>query len=788
MTTAHFRVHFHQGGGRFAQRTAAIAEEAFGRLSPYFDAEGGDDVVHIVCTDLVDGANGLARTQPYDGITLFAFAPEADTDLARYDDWLRLLVYHELTHVLHLNQAGLLWDIVNGAFGKVYQPNHILPQWFIEGLAVFTETDFTAAGRAGSTPFEQYLRVAALEDTLPTSIGGLTGNPNTPPGGTWAYVFGGDFLRFIAERHGRKALARFVDDYGQRLPLGLNLVAKRHFGGEDLPALFDLWRAARVARARAFEGERRRQGLRIGERLTTGGLTHHVPIFDGDGAVLLTQGDGWSADAYVRRELATGQTTRLFQCDGGCGHAVRLPGGSGLEPGGTGQLLLVSNDQTDAHRVSRELWLLSPQGQGWAQAPPRRARLTHGLRAREPDVDASGRRIAFIAARWGETALMTLTLDEAGRPSAPEAIISFEEGLTLAQPRWVGDRLLYSAQRPGGFRDLWIRDAAPGATPRRLTEDRAHDFAPTVHPDGRTVLYASDPQGIYDLYALDLETGDRWQVTRAIGSAINPAISPDGRHVAYQGWHSGGNELYVMPLEAPPYAGQAPDGGWIPAPSAAADGPPDLEGPRYDPAPLSPDDATVGPYEPWRAVWPRAWAPNLRSTPYATLLGLVLSGIDPVGDHLWTATLDWNTTEMTLSAAASYRYSGLRPALSAYVARWPGEGARFVADEYSTFHMENLYGALSVDVSLPDLLAPFWLGFELNGWMTFAPDRPDREAHAPDSSTPFVSPDEHRVGLRFTWGWAYLERYAYSVSAEYGAGLGMSFELHPTWLGNLDPS
>ena len=99
LESTHFRVHYHQLGTAFATRATAILEEAYEVLTRSYGWEAWDDPIHVVCTDQVDGANGIASTLPYDLITLFAFAPEADTDLGLYDDWLRLLIYLSLIHI-----------------------------------------------------------------------------------------------------------------------------------------------------------------------------------------------------------------------------------------------------------------------------------------------------------------------------------------------------------------------------------------------------------------------------------------------------------------------------------------------------------------------------------------------------------------------------------------------------------------------------------------------------------------------------------------------------------------
>src|SRR5262245_43651156 len=126
--TPHFRIYFHQGEYLIAMKAAHVAEEAYARLTPLLDHEP-TEVCYIVISDDTDSANGSARVTPYNLITLFATAPEGDSLLADYDDWLRGLIYHEYSHIVHLDTIGGLPKLADAVIGKVWAPNQIEPRW-----------------------------------------------------------------------------------------------------------------------------------------------------------------------------------------------------------------------------------------------------------------------------------------------------------------------------------------------------------------------------------------------------------------------------------------------------------------------------------------------------------------------------------------------------------------------------------------------------------------------------------------------------------------------------------
>jgi dipeptidyl aminopeptidase/acylaminoacyl peptidase len=152
--------------------------------------------------------------------------------------------------------------------------------------------------------------------------------------------------------------------------------------------------------------------------------------------------------------------------------------------------------------------------------------LTHGVRARDPDVSPDGRSVVFVRRMGDRSELATLPLDG----GEPRTLTESVPGTEWSSPRWrpQGDVLVASRLLPGGFLDLVEVDPSTGEA-RSLTDDRAKDVEPTWTPDGEWVVYRSDRDGSRNLYGPSAQaTGRVVQVcTNVIGGAFTPAIAPD---------------------------------------------------------------------------------------------------------------------------------------------------------------------------------------------------------------------------------------------------------------------
>ena len=149
------------------------------------------------------------------------------------------------------------------------------------------------------------------------------------------------------------------------------------------------------------------------------------------------------------------------------------------------------------------------------------------------DLAPSGERLAFASTRSGSAEIWVSDL--AGR--SPLRLTSFGRAAT-GYPRWRpdGGAIVFHADPQGQF-DLWTVD--PGGTaPQPLTSSPADDRVPIYSRDGRSIYFASNRTGTWQIWRMPATGGPAVQVTRRGGYAARE--SPDGRWLYFTRWQTDG--------------------------------------------------------------------------------------------------------------------------------------------------------------------------------------------------------------------------------------------------------
>ena len=767
LESAHFRVHYPEEMEAIARQSLDIAEEAFATLRLVMGYEPSE-ITDLALFDDQDSANGLTWTFPYNRIHLYAFPPLVDEQLACSDEWMRMLITHELVHVFHLDRTTGVLRLLNRIFGKAVQPNQAWPTWFTEGLAVTMETRLTSGGRLRSPRFLEILRTAALEGTF-MDLGELSGTPLTLPRGNAWYLYGSFFISWLVERHGLDWLKPTFDRQGRRLiPLGFSVLAVRAFGA-SFPALYDEWRGRTVRAFEAWRDRRVREGVVEGPRLGFGGEHNPRPRFAPDGSLLWVDSNGHE-ETCLRRTGADGRVEAIIPCHGGCAWPAQDR---------DGRVWFLSGDIWKNYYYFKDLWVV---GGG------RAARRTEQLRCRDLALHPPSNRGACVVATPGGTRLQVFDLATLEMETILDAPAT--DGVVLGQPAWTPDgAALIFVWRERTANDLHEIDLVTG-TQRALTTDGAWYADPVVHPDGRWLLFSAARDGVIDLFALDRERPEqRIRLTRVLGGAHSPTISPDGTRVVYASYHADGYHLHEVPFVVPKSivgrALNARDPRSPPAPFGLGPGR-DRSVPRPDePRSVPPNDKPSSKrYLPVLHMHPRSWVPKVTMEgAEVSSWGMELDAADPVLLHgAWLSFYHYPVTD-DLSGSLMWTVDTGWPLVNLGASVFHNHLLAFQADEWHPYsELEGLFSA--------GVIMPLHRQHRSFRWSTtwsidvFRGDLDVAVPHDPGARTPWRPRSGRLASVNTGFSYNDTRRYAWSIGPEKGLNAAVNMRFSAPWVGS----
>jgi len=134
---------------------------------------------------------------------------------------------------------------------------------------------------------------------------------------------------------------------------------------------------------------------------------------------------------------------------------------------------------------------------------------------------------------------------QAGTPAiAPVGVRSTESVNATLQS--IGGGLVYFDNRNNNY-DLYKIDLATGNETRLTTDEKVDDY-PAVSPDGKTIAFQSDRDGDFDIYTMDIDGNNVHQLTNNSVLDNVPSWSPDGKYIIFSSdtRNNGTFDIYSM--------------------------------------------------------------------------------------------------------------------------------------------------------------------------------------------------------------------------------------------------
>jgi hypothetical protein len=769
LTTANFRITFPERLEPLGRRAADRAEIAWSKLSESF-VRPPRGRVDILLTDHADVSNGFAQVRPSNRITLYARPPADDPGLGYFDDWMELVVTHELTHTFQLDRPGTLGRLARGVFGRgpaafPFFPSVLVPNWASEGLATWYESYLSGAGRVRGTYHDMVLRTAAVENRF-ERLDQASGDSPVWPSGTRAYAYGSLFFDYLESKHGPERMGAFAEAVAHLwVPYRLDAAGRKAFG-VSLSEEWRLWTAEETRKADTV-----RAGVeRLGPLTPTEALTHgarvalHPRVSRDGGRVAFASSDGRS-DSQVRVLERAGDGRRTELRTNGLPSFDWLPDGA----------LLVSQLELDGpYAAYADLYEMDLSGSS--------RRVTLGARLSQPSASPTGGWAVAVRDGGGTNALVRVDLASGEvtplTPADPNVHWAFPavspDGRWIAASRW----------SPGAWLDVVVLDAQ-GRVALEVTRDRAMDLAPAWTPDGRTLLWGSDRTEVPNILAAEVDpsrgtVGPVRMATNVVTGAAYPSTDPTGSWIYFSGYHADGWEVERVPLQPAV---------WPLAPRASA---------RFD-APARPPvvqnaeaPGPVAPYSALATLLPTYWEPLYRPPVFTpevrggghvvpsrqvlpAAVGLQSSGNDLVGRHAWEAFARLFTSGGRAEAGAAYSFAGLgNPVLSLAGGQyWDEDGARLARKDtlapYDTLYVVERTRDVGAAVTFQ---RPSWrqaVALSLRAGLTWERRDLMDGALAPSRSYRLSAPESRLADVRATLSVSTARSHAFQLGAARGA-------------------
>jgi hypothetical protein len=528
--TPHFRLIFPSQISMIGNRTANVLETVYQPVSQSLGVF--PKPISVILQNQTATSNGFVTLLPRR--SEFFTTPPQDYNLLGTNNWLDLLAVHEFRHVVQFEKAktgaGKFYHFLFGNTALSAISNITVPNWFWEGDAVGTESSLTTSGRGRIPAFDMALRTQLLTNGAYNYSKAVCGSykdfiPNH-------YVSGYYMTTYMKNKFGIDAWDKILKEtYSDPpYPFSFSNNIKRITGlkteqlySQAFTDISEQWKA-QVSELRETPAEFYKTN---NPKYYTNYLYPQV-LPDGKVLALKTGLSDISQLVILGKETSEKKVLRMGI----------------LNDAGT---LSVSD--------TKVVWAEFNYDPRWGQKDysvikiydfkyDELKSITHKSKLTAPALSADASKIVAIENSVDNKCSVIILNGDNGLEIKR---IANENNALYIHPRWADNEEIYAVKLLNGLKTI-VRINTENYQETELFTPINENMAYPVKA-GNYVLFNSGITGIDNIFAFDLTTQKRYQVTNRKFGAFNPSISADGKTLIFNDFNIKGHRIVSMPFE-----------------------------------------------------------------------------------------------------------------------------------------------------------------------------------------------------------------------------------------------
>ncbi|MFO7560798.1 MAG: hypothetical protein R6X10_18375 [Desulfobacterales bacterium] len=544
--TEHFRIIYQKPLAEAVPLISEYCEEAYGILTRVFDWEPLEKTTVLV-QDGFDTHNGWATPISHNTMSIYIAGPEPGTAIFQDGNYIRRTIFHEMTHLISTDIRIGYSRVLSSVFGKVSpvdavsmglflftsSPVMLAPRWFLEGLSIWSETEFCPPGRGRSTYADMVFRCAVRDDNLLPYSRWYIETP-TWPYGEGAYLYGMKFFQRLYESSPKKnSVGEVTQHLAGSFLFNIDSATQKTIGkpawelAEEMLANETADQKAKLEHLNNFI-------LTENKRLTPSDLSAHHPVFAG-GRIFFLGMEPENRESLYAYDLKKQETEKI----------------AGTRSTSVFGSMTASKDGRYVYYTLLEVQRnenVYAEIRKFDTKENRDTLVTESGRYTSIDISPDGTKIAAVSQRRGRSHLLLLDLDKEDHIIG-EKVLSVKPLFTiLSTPRFspCGSRIAFTETREDGYGlKIFNLDTA---VETNIYQSKSQILTPDWHPLKNLLVFSSDMNGVYNLFHIKAEENCQpVSLTHVTGGLFSPAVSKQAETIAAIGYDSKGPYLTIIP-------------------------------------------------------------------------------------------------------------------------------------------------------------------------------------------------------------------------------------------------